>query len=211
MIGGETLFELRTSLQLADQERTGGIGAHVSPMVGQSALSATQICRSINSGKSLRLMLLCWTLLPRPPDPKDVSSLLQRAGFTMLTVDVEEIMMGYPSMWELMQDLKDMGEGNAIFGRCVFRVRPLIPSNCVLTSLAGRRVQESVHQARHAHRCVLDLLWCGRQLLLASADADVDSRLLSPSQHCTASPPQRMPIRLSLARPPSLRRSRSSS
>jgi NADH dehydrogenase [ubiquinone] 1 alpha subcomplex assembly factor 5 len=45
MIGGETLFELRTSLQLADQERTGGIGAHVSPMVGQSALSATQICR----------------------------------------------------------------------------------------------------------------------------------------------------------------------
>lgn len=55
------------------------------------------------------------------PDPKDVSSLLQRAGFTMLTVDVEEIMMGYPSMWELMQDLKDMGEGNAIFGRCVLR------------------------------------------------------------------------------------------
>jgi hypothetical protein len=126
MIGGETLFELRTSLQLADQERTGGIGAHVSPMVGQSASSATQTCRSINSGKSFGLMLPCWTLLPRPPDPKDVSSLLQRAGFTMLTVDVEEIMMGYPSMWELMQDLKDMGEGNAIFGRCVFRVRPLI-------------------------------------------------------------------------------------
>lgn len=41
MIGGETLFELRTSLQLADQERTGGIGAHISPMVGQYALLAS--------------------------------------------------------------------------------------------------------------------------------------------------------------------------
>ncbi|KTW31476.1 hypothetical protein T552_00119 [Pneumocystis carinii B80] len=32
MFGGDTLFELRTSLQLAEQERKGGIGARVSPM-----------------------------------------------------------------------------------------------------------------------------------------------------------------------------------
>ncbi|KAG4306242.1 hypothetical protein PORY_000230 [Pneumocystis oryctolagi] len=32
MLGGDSLFELRTSLQLAEQERKGGIGARVSPM-----------------------------------------------------------------------------------------------------------------------------------------------------------------------------------
>lgn len=32
MLGRDTLFELRTSLQLAEQERKGGIGARVSPM-----------------------------------------------------------------------------------------------------------------------------------------------------------------------------------
>lgn len=53
----------------------------------------------------------------------------------MLTVDVEEIMMGYPSMWELMQDLKDMGEGNAIFGRCgssCFSRRPRTPADLLI-------------------------------------------------------------------------------
>lgn len=33
MFGGDTLFELRTSLQLAEQERRGGISPHVSPLV----------------------------------------------------------------------------------------------------------------------------------------------------------------------------------
>ncbi|KAG5438382.1 hypothetical protein PCANB_002870 [Pneumocystis canis] len=32
MFGGDTLFELRTSFQLAEQERKGGVGARVSPM-----------------------------------------------------------------------------------------------------------------------------------------------------------------------------------
>ncbi|KAI5792439.1 hypothetical protein DFH27DRAFT_613641 [Peziza echinospora] len=32
MLGGDTLFELRTSLQLAEQERRGGVSPHVSPL-----------------------------------------------------------------------------------------------------------------------------------------------------------------------------------
>jgi len=43
--------------------------------------------------------------------------LLNRAGFTLTTVDVEEITINYPSIWELMADLRDMGETNAILGR----------------------------------------------------------------------------------------------
>eukprot|EP01134_Creolimax_fragrantissima_P004761 CFRG4761T1 len=80
MIGGDTLFELRCSLQLAEQEVKGGFSAHISPMVG----------------------------------PSDVGSLLQGAGYTLLTVDQDCIIVNYPSPKELINDLKIMGESNAI-------------------------------------------------------------------------------------------------
>ncbi|KAI0832824.1 S-adenosyl-L-methionine-dependent methyltransferase [Trametes gibbosa] len=83
LLGGDTLFELRTSLQLAEAEREGGISPHVSPMT----------------------------------DSRDMSNLLGRAGFTLLTVDVDEVKVTYPSMWELVEDLQDMGENNAVAGR----------------------------------------------------------------------------------------------
>ncbi|KAG7097387.1 hypothetical protein E1B28_004737 [Marasmius oreades] len=83
MLGGDTLFELRTSLQLAEVDREGGISPHISPMT----------------------------------DSRDISSLLGRAGLTLLTVDVDEVKVNYPSMWELVDDLKSMGESNAIVGR----------------------------------------------------------------------------------------------
>ncbi|KAK3297957.1 S-adenosyl-L-methionine-dependent methyltransferase [Chaetomium fimeti] len=83
MLGGDTLFELRTSLQLAEQERRGGISPHVSPLA----------------------------------DVRDVGGLLGRAGFQMLTVDVEDIVVDYPDTFALMQDLQAMGEGNAVLGR----------------------------------------------------------------------------------------------
>lgn len=54
------------------------------------------------------------------PDSRDMSNLLVRAGFTLLTVDVDEVKIAYPSMWELMEDLHDMGESNAVIGRCVY-------------------------------------------------------------------------------------------
>ena len=50
-------------------------------------------------------------------DTRDMSNLMSRAGFTLLTVDVDEVSVGYPSMWELLDDLRDMGESNAIIGR----------------------------------------------------------------------------------------------
>jgi NADH dehydrogenase [ubiquinone] 1 alpha subcomplex assembly factor 5 len=83
MLGGDTLFELRTSLQLAEQERRGGISPHVSPLA----------------------------------DVRDVGGLMQRTGFTMLTVDVDDIIVDYPDTFALMQDLQSMGESNAVLGR----------------------------------------------------------------------------------------------
>lgn len=35
----------------------------------------------------------------------------------MLTIDTDEIVVGYPSMFELMEDLKGMAENNAAFNR----------------------------------------------------------------------------------------------
>lgn len=37
---------------------------------------------------------------------RDIGSLLTRANFTMLTIDTDEMVIGYPSMFELMWDLK---------------------------------------------------------------------------------------------------------
>ena len=83
MFGGDTLFELRGAMQLADLERRGGVSPHVSPLA----------------------------------DVRDIGSLLTRAGFKMLTVDVEDIVVGYPDTFALMQDLQAMGESNAIMHR----------------------------------------------------------------------------------------------
>lgn len=83
MFGGDTLYELRTSLQLADQERRGGVSTHISPLA----------------------------------DVRDMGGLLQKAGFKMLTVDVDDIIVDFPDTFSLMQDLQAMGESNAVLGR----------------------------------------------------------------------------------------------
>ncbi|KAI0018232.1 S-adenosyl-L-methionine-dependent methyltransferase [Xylariomycetidae sp. FL0641] len=105
MFGGDTLFELRTSLQLAEQERRGGLSPHVSPLA----------------------------------DVRDVGGLLQRAGFRMLTVDVDDIVVDFPDMFALMQDLQAMGEGNAVLGREMGAIRRdvLLAANAIYRELHG--------------------------------------------------------------------------
>ena len=83
IFGGETLYELRCSLQLAEIERKGGFAPRISPFA----------------------------------QLKDCGALLQRAGFTLLTVDVDEITMNSPSPYHVMEDLRGMGESNAAMRR----------------------------------------------------------------------------------------------
>lgn len=104
MFGGDTLFELRTALQVAQAEREGGISPRVSPMT----------------------------------DTRDMSNLLGRAGFTLLTVDTDDVTVSYPSIWELMEDLRDMGESNAIVSRKPFLKRDtLIAADAIYKALHG--------------------------------------------------------------------------
>jgi len=83
MFGGDSLYQLRASLQLAETEREGGFAAHISPFA----------------------------------EVRDLGNLLTRSGFSLTTVDFDEITIGYPNMFELMHDLKGMGENNAAWNR----------------------------------------------------------------------------------------------
>ncbi len=83
MMGGDSLFELRTALQLAEMDRRGGVSTHTSPLA----------------------------------DVKDVGGLLQKAGFNLLTVDVDDIVVDFPDIFSLMTDLQAMGESNAVLAR----------------------------------------------------------------------------------------------
>lgn len=83
LFGGDTLFELRCSLQMAEVEREGGFGSHVSPFV----------------------------------QVQDLGNLLNRTGYTMLTIDSDEMIVGFPTVFQLMRDLKGMAENNASWNR----------------------------------------------------------------------------------------------
>lgn len=105
LIGGDTLYELRTLLQLAELERRGGMAMRVSPLVHLN----------------------------------DISSLLNRAGFSMLTIDQEEIVIGgFPDIVLIMDDLQWMGEQNAVNTRELYLPKDvLLAANEIYKLLHG--------------------------------------------------------------------------
>ena len=126
----------RTSLQLAEVEREGGISPHISPMTGQLVRSPSVRSYSEEVGT----------------DSRDMSNLMGRAGFTLLTVDVDEVKVMYPSMWELLEDLQAMGENNAVLGRCVSPPAPHAIGE--LTEFPG---QTHISAQRYSSSCLGDL------------------------------------------------------
>ncbi|XP_060716400.1 arginine-hydroxylase NDUFAF5, mitochondrial isoform X2 [Tachysurus vachellii] len=97
MVGGETLYELRCSLQLAELEREGGFSPHISPYTAVT----------------------------------DLGNLLGQAGFNLLTVDVDEIQVHYPGMFEILCDLQGMGESN-----CAWNRKALLHRDTILAAAA---------------------------------------------------------------------------
>lgn len=97
MAGGETLYELRCSLQLAETEREGGFSPHVSPFTAVT----------------------------------DLGNLLGQAGFSLLTVDIDEVQVYYPGIMEVMMDLQGMGESN-----CAWNRRSLLHRDTILAAAA---------------------------------------------------------------------------
>lgn len=72
-------------------------------------------------------------------DVKDMGSLLSRAGFKLLTVDVDDIVVEYPSTFALMQDLQAMGEGNCALTREMSGLRRevLVANEAIYRALHG--------------------------------------------------------------------------
>ncbi|EGV60271.1 hypothetical protein PSN45_001973 [Yamadazyma tenuis] len=104
LFGGDTLYELRTALQLAELERKGGLSPRVSPLV----------------------------------ELNDVGTLLNRAGFNMLTIDTEEIVVGgFPDIVSVCNDLQLMGEQNAVLSRSGYLDRDLL--------LAANEIYKALH------------------------------------------------------------------
>lgn len=103
MLGGDSLFELRTSLQLAELERFDRVSPRLSPLV----------------------------------DVKDMGGLLQRAKFNLLTIDVDDIIVSYPDMFALLDDLRAMGDSNAVLTR-----QPFLPRDILL---AANEIYKSLH------------------------------------------------------------------
>merc|ERR1712020_109303 len=102
--GGDTLFELRGALQLAELEREAGFGSHISPFV----------------------------------KVQDLGNLLNRTGFTMLTIDTDEIVVRFPTIMQLMRDLKGMGENNASWSRKLrINKDTLIAANAIYKGFYG--------------------------------------------------------------------------
>ncbi|KAM4750222.1 LOW QUALITY PROTEIN: arginine-hydroxylase NDUFAF5, mitochondrial [Anableps anableps] len=100
MVGGETLYELRCSLQLAETEREGGFSPHVSPYTAVT----------------------------------DLGNLLGQAGFNMLTVDIDDVLVHYPGIMEVMTDLQGMGESN-----CAWNRRSMLHRDTMLAAAAVYR------------------------------------------------------------------------
>ena len=127
MSGGDSLFELRGSLQLAEQERLGGIGTHISPLA----------------------------------DVRDVGNLLTRAGFKLLTVDVDDIIVDYPNTFALMSDLQAMGEANAALRREAGGISRdvLLATEAIYRELYGEKQEDGTLTVPATFRTIYMIGW----------------------------------------------------
>ncbi|CAD5209682.1 unnamed protein product [Bursaphelenchus okinawaensis] len=104
LLAGDTLHEVRVALQLAEMERLGGIGAHISPFV----------------------------------QPQDIGGLMGRAGFGMITLDLDDIEIGYPNLFSILYDLQLMAESNASVRRSPLRKDVLIAADAIYRSMFAK-------------------------------------------------------------------------
>lgn len=104
VFGGDTLFELRCSIQLAEMEREGGMAPHISPFI----------------------------------QGHELANLLIRSGFNLVTVDADQIIVNYPSMFEVMCDVQGMAENS-----CLHKRKPLHRDTIIAAS--------SIYKAMYAN------------------------------------------------------------
>ena len=69
----------------------------------------------------------------------------------MLTIDTDEMEIGYPSMFEVLQDLKGMGESNAAFNRPLTLSRDvLLAASAIYNEMYPKKNPDTGEQGVHA-------------------------------------------------------------
>lgn len=102
-------------------------GLFLSAMLGGDTLTELRQClmeaeMTISGGASPRISPFV--------DVRNAGSLLQRAGFALPVVDTDRITVTYDNAFKLMQELKNMGEGNILTKRTQGLTSPRIMMEC---------------------------------------------------------------------------------
>merc|ERR1711915_609735 len=67
---------------------------------------------------------------------RDIGSILNRCNFSMITIDTDDLKVKYPSIFQLMRDLRGMAENNAAYNRKLHLHREsLIAANAIYADL----------------------------------------------------------------------------
>lgn len=67
---------------------------------------------------------------------RDLGSILNRNNFSMITIDTDDLKVKYPTIFQLMRDLKGMGENNAAYNRKLHLHREtLLAANAIYSDL----------------------------------------------------------------------------
>ena len=82
---------------------------------------------------------------------QDLGNLLNRTGFTMLTIDSDEFSVGFPTVFELMRDLKGMAENNSAWNRQPLRRDSLLATNAIYQELYPHEEQDGIKATFQIH------------------------------------------------------------
>jgi NADH dehydrogenase [ubiquinone] 1 alpha subcomplex assembly factor 5 len=120
MLGGDSLYELRNALALAEQERDGALSRftrftiYVLCACLPGSWKPTERNQPFCSAAHRCYACMCASRSAGGISPRvspqistdDAGSLLTRAGFKLLTVDTDQIVVPYPDALTLMHELR---------------------------------------------------------------------------------------------------------
>lgn len=90
----------------------------------------------------------------------DAGSLLTRAGFKLLTVDTDQIVVPYPDPLSLMHELRGMGESNAVTMRRGFLPRDtLLAATAIYDELYGDVLEDGTEVVPATFELVYMIGW----------------------------------------------------
>ncbi|XP_076826100.1 arginine-hydroxylase NDUFAF5, mitochondrial-like [Clavelina lepadiformis] len=73
-----------------------------------------------------------------------LANLLSSAKFNLVTLDFDQLVVNYPSMFELMEDLQGMGESNALLSRKMLHRDTIIAASAIYQAMYGDTMENFI-------------------------------------------------------------------